>query len=204
MKSSYQASRSTKRTKWDTLRWQYLGIFLWTFIIWQYMLWGWLYGMPEAQPKGNALVNSRGQQNSTKGYITVIEGYPRLPVEQEKFSPSDPNDVEGLTDSELDRLHIATINAFPKSTERRAISFGLYGNDSKYTIGAIRNAELAPLYFPGWIARFYVDSSVPRDVLKRLKELGAEIIMMQTTGNDLIAGMFWRFLVADDASIDRT
>ncbi|TFJ83045.1 hypothetical protein NSK_005669 [Nannochloropsis salina CCMP1776] len=168
------------------------------------MLWGWLHGMPEAQPKvGNTFVNSQRQQNSTKGYITVIEGYPRLPVEQKKISPSGPNDIEGLTDSELDRLHIATITAFPKSTEKRVISFGLYGNDSKYTIGAIRNAELAPLYFPGWIARFYVDSSVPPDVLKRLKELEAEIIMMQTTGNDLIAGMFWRFLVADDASIDR-
>lgn len=32
---------------------------------------------------GNTLVDSHGQQNSTKGYITVIEGYPRLPpVEQ--------------------------------------------------------------------------------------------------------------------------
>jgi hypothetical protein len=31
---------------------------------------------------GNTFVNSQRQQNSTKGYITVIEGYPRLPVEQ--------------------------------------------------------------------------------------------------------------------------
>ncbi|TFJ83046.1 hypothetical protein NSK_005669 [Nannochloropsis salina CCMP1776] len=74
------------------------------------MLWGWLHGMPEAQPKvGNTFVNSQRQQNSTKGYITVIEGYPRLPVEQKKISPSGPNDIEGLTDSELDRLHIATV-----------------------------------------------------------------------------------------------
>ncbi len=41
------------------------------------------------------------------------------------------------------------IHAFPVSTETRIISFGLYGNDPKYTVGAVRNAELVNVYFPG-------------------------------------------------------
>jgi len=42
-----------------------------------------------------------------------------------------------------------------KSDENRVISFTLYGNDKKYTYGAIRNAVLAPRYYPGWTVRFY-------------------------------------------------
>ncbi len=41
------------------------------------------------------------------------------------------------------------IVSLPVSNEKRVISFGLYGNDPKYTQGAVRNAELAPVYFPG-------------------------------------------------------
>jgi hypothetical protein len=41
------------------------------------------------------------------------------------------------------------IVSLPTSNEKRVISFGLYGTDPKYTQGAIRNAELAPIYFPG-------------------------------------------------------
>ena len=47
------------------------------------------------------------------------------------------------------------IQTLPKSNENRVISFTLYGNDKKYTLGAIKNAEVAPLYYPGWKLRFY-------------------------------------------------
>jgi hypothetical protein len=74
-----------------------------------------------------------------------------------------------------DEDEIATIHAFPASSEKRVISFGLYGTLPKYTRGAIRNAELAKVYFPGWVCRFYVTSDVPGAVVANLRELGAEI-----------------------------
>mmetsp|Transcript_9066 Transcript_9066/g.13963 ORF Transcript_9066/g.13963 Transcript_9066/m.13963 type:complete len:528 (+) Transcript_9066:63-1646(+) len=90
------------------------------------------------------------------------------------------------------------------STEKRIISYGLYGNDPKYCIGAIRNAELIHSIFPGWIARFYVQNDVPRDIITALRANGAEIIEMGDAANgNYILGMFWRFLVADDPSVDR-
>lgn len=33
------------------------------------------------------------------------------------------------------------------------ISYGLYGDNPKYTLGAIRNAELVDTYFPGTSTR---------------------------------------------------
>lgn len=41
------------------------------------------------------------------------------------------------------------IHSLPASTEKRVISYGLYGDNPKYTHGAIRNTELAPIYVPG-------------------------------------------------------
>ena len=82
------------------------------------------------------------------------------------------------------------------------ISYGLYGSNPKYIVGAIRNTELAAAYFPGWTVRFYVGSDVPPATVKQLEALGAELIHMKKT-KDKIAGMFWRFMVADDPSVDR-
>ena len=74
-----------------------------------------------------------------------------------------------------DEKEIALIRSFPESSEKRVISFGLYGTLPKYTKGAIRNVELSKIYFPGWVCRFYVASDVPKDIISQLKELGAEI-----------------------------
>lgn len=68
---------------------------------------------------------------------------------------------------EQDQIYIKQIAALPTSTEKRVISFGLYGNKEKYTTGAIHNAELVSTYFPGWIARYYVTSDVPEPVISR-------------------------------------
>lgn len=64
---------------------------------------------------------------------------------------------------------------------------------------------MAKIVFPDWVCRFYVDSSVPDEVIEQLKANGAEIVEVKPeegmTGG--IAGMFWRFLVADDETVDR-
>jgi len=105
-------------------------------------------------------------------------------------------------DSPKEQSYIDAIKLLPKSAEKRVISFGLYGNNPKYTTGAVRNAELRDTYFPGWVLRFYADASVPGEILARLKELGCELVEMDKYKGEA-AGMFWRFLVADDESVDR-
>lgn len=105
-------------------------------------------------------------------------------------------------ETDTEAAYKEAIDQFPTSTEKRVVSYGLYGANPKYTVGAIRNAELVKVWFPGWVARFYCDNTVPPHVIQTLKKLDAEII----TINDIkggIAGMFWRFLVADDDTVDR-
>lgn len=84
----------------------------------------------------------------------------------------------------------------------RLLSFSLYGADPLYCRGAIRNAELAPHFYPGWTVRFAVDRSVPAAVLDELRARGCEIVVMERSlGPEY--GKFWRFLAVGDPAIER-
>ena len=83
---------------------------------------------------------------------------------------------------------------------KKIISFSLWGDNPKYTIGAIRNAELTPIIFPRWISRFYCGKSVPNDIIKTLSSLpDTEVIRMDVDGD--WTGMFWRFYASEDSDI---
>ena len=84
----------------------------------------------------------------------------------------------------------------------KVASFGLYGGSPRYTVGAVENAKMIKENFPGWVARFYVDDSVPSSVIEELESLGAEIERDVKGLSGGIAGMYWRFLVSSDPEVD--
>jgi hypothetical protein len=104
--------------------------------------------------------------------------------------------------TEKDNEYIDLIAKLPTSDENRIISYGLYGKKDKYTLGAIKNAEMVSIFFPGWKCRFYVTTDVPTEIIKKLKDLGAEIEEIPS-GMGYSSGMFWRFMVAADSTVDR-
>jgi len=53
------------------------------------------------------------------------------------------------------------------------ISFSLYGDDPKYTVGALENIKIQPEIYPGWICKFYVNKNVPSIVIDEIIKLGA-------------------------------
>ena len=91
------------------------------------------------------------------------------------------------------------------------ISYSLWGNKAKYNYGLIRNVQLAPIIFPGWKVRVYVEDAelsgepvykpVPQRILDTVLSLGAEVYKIDVRSN-AIPPMMWRFLVADDDSVD--
>jgi protein O-GlcNAc transferase len=85
---------------------------------------------------------------------------------------------------------------------KKIISFSLYGENPKYCIGAIENVKLQPLIYPDWICRIYYDNSVPEKYIDELRDLKIELVDMTNSGMDN-HGMFWRFLVYDDKSVER-
>lgn len=87
--------------------------------------------------------------------------------------------------------------------ERNIISYSLWGKHPRYLYNAQKNAEIAPHLYPGWRCRFYCEeSSVPERVITRLIESGCDVVLMPDQ-RYRYEGLFWRFFVANDPSVDR-
>jgi hypothetical protein len=84
---------------------------------------------------------------------------------------------------------------------KKIISFSLWGDNPIYTIGAIKNTDLAKEIYPDWTCRFYVGKSVPIEIIDSLiKRDNAEVFVMNEGGD--WTGMFWRFYPASEADVD--
>lgn len=81
-----------------------------------------------------------------------------------------------------------------------AIAYTLFGNNPLYVVGALRNAEMIETVFPGWKAVFYLGDDVPPDTADRLMALGA---IVRGGDRGIKNEVFRRFLIADDASVER-
>jgi len=56
--------------------------------------------------------------------------------------------------------------------------------------------------YPEWRCRFYVDESVPEQVIRRLLHEDARVLRVGGLPAGRF-GTFWRFLIADDGNVDR-
>lgn len=84
----------------------------------------------------------------------------------------------------------------------KVISFSLWGNDPKYCVGAIRNAELAASIYPDWVCRFYIAKDVPIETQGKLANLdNVDLYDMPLEYNGW-KGMFSRFLPGIESEID--
>jgi protein O-GlcNAc transferase len=82
---------------------------------------------------------------------------------------------------------------------KKVISFSLWGTETKYTEGAIKNIDLCKKFYPGWVCRFYIDNTVPDKILNTLNENSEIALMDNSLGYQ---GLGWRFQVAWDSSVD--
>lgn len=84
---------------------------------------------------------------------------------------------------------------------KKIISFCLWGDNPKYTIGAIKNADLARDIYPGWICRYYISSSVPSNIVKELSNRdNTEVICLDS--QDGWKMMITRFLAIKDKDVE--
>jgi len=80
---------------------------------------------------------------------------------------------------------------------KKIISFALWGNNPKYTTGAIKNANLTKEFYPGWISRFYIHKDVDTSIVNEIKSIqNTEVSIVNETSDWRC--MFWRFLPVFD------
>tara|TARA_R110000824_G_scaffold71782_2_gene183640 strand:+ start:948 stop:1616 length:669 start_codon:yes stop_codon:yes gene_type:complete len=84
---------------------------------------------------------------------------------------------------------------------KKLITFSLWGQNPKYLVGAVRNAELAKEIYPDWMCRFYVGQSVPSQIIFQLESFdNVEVVQRPEFGD--WRGMFWRFLPASEEGVE--
>jgi len=84
---------------------------------------------------------------------------------------------------------------------KQVISYSLYGKDMRFLVGAIKNAELAQRFFPGFTSRFYYGRTVPRWVLSTLNLFpDTELIKVNDDENSI--SRTWRFMACLDTDVD--
>ena len=84
---------------------------------------------------------------------------------------------------------------------KKVISFSLWGDNPKYTIGAIENAKLAQEIYPGWDCYFFLGSSVTDNIQDRLLSIPNVVLFYKDHPGDW-SGMFWRFETSYDLEVD--
>lgn len=90
----------------------------------------------------------------------------------------------------------------PRGGGAAVIAFSLWGKNPRYLRGAVHNAVRSQQVYPGYRCRFYLDASVPDDVIVTLDRLGAETIV-EGGEPSTIHRLTRRFLVADDPNVGR-
>lgn len=87
-----------------------------------------------------------------------------------------------------------------EKSNKKIISFSLYGDKPLYYLGAERNITEAKRLYPDYICRFYCSQDVPNlDKLKALAEQGECEVIVPNLSTPPI---FWRILACDDPNVD--
>lgn len=86
----------------------------------------------------------------------------------------------------------------------KVISYSLWGDKPTYTVGAVKNADLAARLFPDWTCVFYCFESVPHDIIEQLQNR-QNVVVRRVEGEynpSDSRGMFHRFLPADEEGVE--
>ncbi|WP_051940233.1 tetratricopeptide repeat protein [Stenoxybacter acetivorans] len=83
------------------------------------------------------------------------------------------------------------------------IAFSLFGSSPKYCETAILNAQEQVKIYPYWTCRFYIADDVPQAVVQRLKNAGAQVIVVEENTRKQLPGPMWRLLALGDTNLHR-
>jgi len=82
------------------------------------------------------------------------------------------------------------------------ISFSLWGDKAMYTIGALRNADLAKEFYPDFQCWFYIHKeTVPQDIIEQLQLKNNVRIFFKDGDLTLNKPMMWRFEAIDHPDV---
>jgi protein O-GlcNAc transferase len=86
---------------------------------------------------------------------------------------------------------------------KKVITFSLWGNQPMYTIGAIKNAQLAQIFYPDFECWIYIhEDTVPIKIFRELSILPNVKIIFKTGDLTTCKPMMWRFEAIDEPEVE--
>lgn len=86
---------------------------------------------------------------------------------------------------------------------KKVISFSLWGNIPTYTIGAIRNAECAAVFYPDFECWFYVHrETVPHEIIIQLSTYNNVKVILKDGNLNTCKPTMWRFESIDHPDVE--
>ena len=67
---------------------------------------------------------------------------------------------------------------------KKLISFVLWGNEPKYVVGAVRNAELRKKYYPDWYTHFHIHPNVDNENVLKILEADDKVMIFRDAGEE--------------------
>lgn len=87
-------------------------------------------------------------------------------------------------------------------TQKKVISFSLWGDKPIYLMGAIINAKDAQIFYPDFECWFYIHSeTVPKETIDALSLLPNVKIIYRMGDLTVVKPMMWRFLAIDEPEV---
>lgn len=89
--------------------------------------------------------------------------------------------------------------------DKCVVSMSIYGSNLMYLIGATRAISYIKETYPGWLVYVYHDPQTSETILSGLRKYEPLVTLksIDHPQQGTITGMFWRFLVANDPTVDR-
>tara|TARA_R110000851_G_scaffold256704_2_gene409153 strand:+ start:387 stop:1055 length:669 start_codon:yes stop_codon:yes gene_type:complete len=84
---------------------------------------------------------------------------------------------------------------------KKIISYSLWGDNPKYCVGALKNAESCKDFYPDWECIFYISNNVPEEYIENLRKLNSKIITLNEKPNSSFNVN--RFLAMDTPNASR-
>lgn len=86
---------------------------------------------------------------------------------------------------------------------KKVISYSLWGNNTTYTIGAIKNAEQAKKIYPDFECWFYIHlETVPQKIIDELQKFDNVKIIFKNGDLNTCKPAMWRFEAIDDPEVE--
>lgn len=86
---------------------------------------------------------------------------------------------------------------------KKVLTFTLWGSQPKYTIGAIKNADIAKNIYPEFECWFYIhDETVPKEIIEELSKRNNVKIILKKGDLNTCKPLMWRFEAIDDDDVE--